>query len=443
MATERSITASRFGRLTQLGKLAGGIAGGVVSEGARRLAQGHRPTLGDLLITPANVQRLADRLSEMRGAAMKLGQLLSMDSGHLLPPELSDVLTRLRESAHHMPLGQVAQVLQEALGVGWERQFERFNFTPLAAASIGQVHEAMLKDGRRLAIKIQYPGISRSISSDVDNVATLLRVSRLVPEDLDFVPLLEEAKRQLHAETDYRKEASSLNRFAEHLASEPRFETPTVVDALSTNTVLAMSYLDGQPIESLEEMSAAERNAVATDLLRLAFCEVFEWGLVQTDPNFANYMYQPDSDRIQLLDFGATREYSTGQRAVLRSLLRACILGTDTDVAEAASKVGYLNASDPPDYRASVVALLRTATEPARTGDSYAFGRTDLARRMQEIVVDMRLRNHYGQLPPTHVLFLHRKLGGLYLLLARLSATIPVRKLIRSYLDPMRIDPQG
>lgn len=152
MATERRITASRLGRLTQLGKLAGGIAGGVVSEGARQLAQGRRPTLDDLLITPANVQRLADRLSEMRGAATKVGQLLSMDSGHLLPPELSEVLARLRESAHHMPLGQVAQVLKQAWGVGWEHQFKRFIFTPLAAASIGQVHEAVLQDGRRLAV---------------------------------------------------------------------------------------------------------------------------------------------------------------------------------------------------------------------------------------------------------------------------------------------------
>jgi hypothetical protein len=206
-----------------------------------------------------------------------------------------------------------------------------------------------------------------------------------------------------------------------------------------------MSYLDGQPIETLADMAAAECNAAATDLLRLALREVFDWGLVQTDPNFANYLYQPDTERIQLLDFGATREYSTRQRGVLRSLLRACIQGADADadVAEAARNAGYLDTSDPPGYGASVVALLRAATEPARADDRYAFGRADLAHRMREIVVDMHVRNHYGRLPPSNILFLHRKLGGLYLLLARLSATIPVRELIMPYLERLEDEPAG
>ena len=112
MPEERRLTASRLGRLSQLGRLAGGIAGGAVAEGARQLASGRFPSVGDMLLTPGNAKRVGDRLSEMRGAAMKVGQLLSMDSGQVLPAQLSDLLARLREDAHAMPLGQVAKVLE-------------------------------------------------------------------------------------------------------------------------------------------------------------------------------------------------------------------------------------------------------------------------------------------------------------------------------------------
>lgn len=435
MPSERRITASRLGRLSMIGRLAGGIAGGLVSEGARQLAQGQRPSIGDLLLSPDNARRLGDRLSEMRGAAMKVGQLLSMDSGHLLPPQFSELLARLREDAHQMPLGQVAGVLKQAWGAGWEQQFERFSFTPLAAASIGQVHEALLKDGRRLAVKVQYPGIRRSIDSDVDNVATVLRMSNLVPKGLELAPLLEDAKQQLHAEADYRREAAALARFAANLENDDRFEVPRVIDTLTTPEVLAMSYLDGDPIDSLADAGPAERNSAARALLRLALHEVFDWGMVQTDPNFANYLYASETRRIQLLDFGATRDYPDQQRDALRTLLGACIDGDDADLASAAHRVGYLDPADPPGYRDSIVALLRAATEPVRASGDYAFARTDLARRMRDIVAEMRLREKFTRMPPANVLFLHRKLGGLYLLLTRLRATLPVRELVAPMLS--------
>ena len=399
MAQERRVSTSRLGRLSQLGRLAGGIAGGAMAEGARQLAKGQRPSVGELFLTPGNARRVGDQLSEMRGAAMKVGQLLSMDSGHLLPPQLTELLARLRENAHAMPLGQVAQVLKSSWGEGWQAQFSRFSFTPLAAASIGQVHEAVLKDGRHLAIKIQYPGIRESIDSDVENVATLLRLSSLVPEGLEIAPLLDEAKCQLHAEADYRREASVLKRFAGHLGDDPRFDMPEVVDALTTQQTLAMRFLEGSPIETLADAPSPERDRVATAMTELALREVFEWGLVQTDPNFANYLYAPQSQRIQLLDFGATREYDGAIQKSLAGLLAACLSGSDTDVEAAAAEVGYLDADDPAGYRHAVVALLRTATEPARSNTVYAFAGSDLAARMKELVVGMRVREKFARMP--------------------------------------------
>jgi predicted unusual protein kinase regulating ubiquinone biosynthesis (AarF/ABC1/UbiB family) len=430
MASERRVTASRIGRLGQLGRLAGGIAGGMLAAGARQVAQGKRPSVSDLLLTPENAKRLAERLSEMRGAAMKVGQLLSMDSGEVLPRELSTMLERLREDAHTMPLGQVNQVLKRTWGANWQRHFERFSFTPIAAASIGQVHDAWLKDGRRVAVKLQYPGIRQSIDSDVDNVAALLRLSRLVPEGLDVAPLLQEAKRQLHAEADYRAEARALRQFRSKLAGDTRFTTPEVVDPLSNQDVLTMSFLDGMPIETAADLPSSRRNRIALDLTMLAFREVFEWGVVQTDPNFANYLIASDSDRVILLDFGATREYPPVTVESLRQLFRACIGGSDADVVKAAIAVGYLGPADGQHYSQSIVRLLRTATEPARHPEPYRFGSSDLAQRMGDILVELRLRGEVaGRLPPPEILFLHRKLSGLYLLLTRLRARIPVHEL--------------
>ncbi len=426
----RPVTTSRLGRLSLLGKLAGGIVEGIVSEGAKQLAQGRRPELGSLLLTPANATRLTERLSEMRGAAMKVGQLLSMDSGQILPPEMSKILGRLRDGAHRMPSTQVTRVMQQALGKDWQRRFRHFDYVPVAAASIGQVHAATMQDGQRVAIKVQYPGIRRSIDSDVDNVAGLLRTFNLIPQDMNILPVLQEAKRQLHAEADYQLEARSLERFRSRLADDQRFDTPVVIESLTTQDVLTMTYMDGEPIDGLAMRSATERNRAAEAILELALREVFEWGLVQTDPNFANYLYQTGSGRIQLLDFGATREYSEHQRSALIGLLIACLDGNDADIEQAAAAVGYFEQTDPPGYRNGMMALLRDVTEPVRTAGNYDFGSSDLSERMRDRLVQMRLHDRFWRLPPTGVLFLHRKLGGLYMLLARLHARVAVRDLV-------------
>jgi predicted unusual protein kinase regulating ubiquinone biosynthesis (AarF/ABC1/UbiB family) len=435
MADERRVPQSRLGRLAQLGRLAGGIAGGVLSEGARQLGRGRRPSLGELLLTPDNARRLAERLSEMRGAAMKVGQLLSMESGELLPPQLSQVLARLREDAHRMPLGQVAQVLEQAWGKGWDRDFRRFAFTPLAAASIGQVHRAELRDGTALAVKVQYPGIRESIDSDVDNVAAVLRLTSLVPREIDLAPLLTEAKRQLHAEADYRQEAGFLQRFAVHLAGDGRFAVPQAVASHTTAQVLAMTYLEGAPIESLGEAAAPVRNAVAEQLLELALREVLEWGLIQTDPNFANFRYDAAARRILLLDFGASRDYPAARRRAFAELLLAGSDGAAADIARSAVAVGYLAEDDPPAYRDGIVQLLRAATEPLRSREDYDFAASDLAARVSDSVLQLRLRERFSRIPPPDVLFLHRKLGGLYLLFRLLRARIPVRALLLPALE--------
>ena len=431
---EMPVPARRASRLLTLGRLAGGIAGGVVAESPRRAATGRLPSAGELLLTPPNMARLAERLSEMRGAAMKVGQLLSMEAGEFLPPELTAVLARLRDNAHAMPLGQVGAVLDDAWGKDWPERFERFVFRPIAAASIGQVHEAVTKDGRRLAVKIQYPGIRKSIDSDVDNVATLLSWSRTLPDKADLEPLLAEAKRQLHLEADYEQEASNIISYAARLAGDASYTIPSVVPELTTPNVLAMTFVPGTPVEQLGSKPEPLRNRIATDLLRLTMREILEWGLVQTDPNFANYRHDEPSGQLGLLDFGATRRYDEDRIALFRRLLKAALGDDRQSMEEAAADAGYLSPTDPPHYRAVILDLLTDATEPARLTAPYDFGTSNLASRMSEKVMTLRLDQRIWRLPPPDILFLHRKLGGLYMLCARLRAKVDVSELLAAHL---------
>lgn len=424
-----AVPSGRWERLARLGGLAGSVAGGMLAEGARQFAQGQRPRFSDLLLTPGNAQRVADQLSRMRGAAMKLGQLLSMDAGDLLSPELAAIFARLRAEATPMPMSQVVAVLGANWGAGWERNFERFSFTPAAAASIGQVHLAQTRDGRHLAIKVQYPGVRRSIDSDVDNVATLLRISGLLPGSLDIEPLLQEAKSQLHAEADYLQEADYLRRYGALLADAGEFLLPEVHAELTTGSVLAMSRVDGVPVESLSHAAQAERDRVARLLMALLFRELFEFRLIQTDPNFANYRYDTASRRLILLDFGATRPYRESTVDAYRRLMSAAVAGDRPAMSAASLDIGYFQAGIPDRQREAVLNLFSLACEPLRHDGEYDFGRSDLAARIRAAGMALSTDRNLWHTPPADAIFLHRKIAGLFLLAARLKARVNVREL--------------
>ena len=424
-----AVPSSRLSRLARLGSLASGVAGGMLAEGFRQLAQGRRPSVGELLLTPANARRVAEQLAQLRGAAMKVGQLLSMDAGDLLPPELSEILARLRADAQPMPMSQLVTVLEANWGKDWTRHFTRFSFTPMAAASIGQVHAAEGLDGRRLAIKVQYPGIARSIASDVDNVATLLRLSGLLPASLDIAPLLDEAKRQLHDEADYLTDAAHLEHYRSLLAGHPDFTLPEVVEALGTPNVLVMSRVEGQSLDTLEAAPQAERDRVAQLLFELLFNEIFAFRHVQTDPNLANYLYDPASRKLVLLDFGATRRFDAGLVEAYRRLLAAGMGGDRAGLDAAATEIGYFGADIEDRHRRLVLDIFVQACEPLRHEGPYDFGRSTLARRMRDVGMQLGTDRDFWHTPPVDALFLHRKIGGLYLLAARLGARVDIRGL--------------
>jgi predicted unusual protein kinase regulating ubiquinone biosynthesis (AarF/ABC1/UbiB family) len=428
-----SVPAGRFARMARLGSLATGVAGGMIAEGARQLAQGNRPKVSDLLLTPANAKRVADELARLRGAAMKVGQLLSMDAGDMLPAELTEILSRLRSDAKPMPLSQLAKVLDDNWGKGWNTRFQQFSFQPLAAASIGQVHSAHTKDGRHLALKIQYPGVRESISSDVDNVAALLRISGLIPKGIDYQPLLEEAKQQLHQEADYLQEAAYIRRYQGLLADSPEFALTAVHDDFTTVNILAMTHIGGVPIESLAHAPQEERDRVMHLLLGLLFREIFSFRLVQTDPNFANYRYDREAQQLILLDFGATREYPESIAEGYRQVMQGAVQRDRTMMDAGAAQIGFFQAFIKPEQRAAVLDLFEQACEPLRWKGVYDFGTSSLASRIRDAGMALSMEQDYWHTPPADALFLHRKLGGLYLLAAKLRARADVGGLFAQY----------
>lgn len=429
------VPAHRLSRFGNLASLASRVAGGMLAEGARQLAKGQLPAKKDLLLTPANMQRVADQLAHLRGAAMKIGQLLSMDAGELLPPALTEILARLRANANPMPAKQLAQVLQREWGDNWQRHFVDFTFVPMAAASIGQVHQAYHDNGKRLAVKIQYPGVRQSIDSDVDNVAALLRISGLIPKEVNYHGLLEEAKIQLKHEADYLLEARHLNKYRQFLVQDTDYRLPEVLTELTTQNILVMSYVEGSHIESLVHASQAERDRVMTLLFRLFFRELFEYRLVQTDPNFANYLYDHTRQQLVLLDFGACREYPASFSQGYQQLFNAALHDNQLSMTQALTQIGFFSQQILPEQKQAVLNLVKLACEPLKHAGAFDFGVSDLAIRLREAGTALSMQQNYWHTPPADAIFLHRKIAGLYLLAARLKARVNVRILLSPYLD--------
>jgi predicted unusual protein kinase regulating ubiquinone biosynthesis (AarF/ABC1/UbiB family) len=431
------IPTTRLGRLARIGFAAGELAVGGLAEKARQLARPAQDHAVNALLTSSNAKKLARHLSGMRGAAMKIGQVLSMEGADILPPEFTEALAILRDSADTMPDSQIRRVMGREFGKGWEQRFENFDFQPIAAASIGQVHRVRTRDGRDLALKIQYPGVARSIDSDVDNMAVLLRMLNILPVEVDTDGIVNEAKRQLRQEADYLVEGRFLERYRELVSDNDRLVVPRVHKDLTTRRVLAMDYLDGEPLERLGEEGTPQeiRDEVGRELEHLLFRELFEFRTMQTDPNFANYLYRPDSGQVVLLDFGSTVTFEAAFTENYREISRALAEHNDDGIWRGAEDIGYLQPGDSPAYGGRIVGLIKIVCEPICVDRVYDFASSDVAVRARDAGFELAWKSR-GELrsPPPETVFLHRKLIGSFLLCGRIRAKVNVQKLLREFL---------
>ena len=426
---------SRLGRAVRIGLMAGEVAIGGVLSSARALASGRRPEGTMSLLSGRNAEVLARRLSTLRGAAMKLGQMLSMHGDELLPMEFRQALSILRSQAYAMPAAQLHRVLGREYGQGWQSRFADFDEEPLAAASIGQVHRARTRDGRDLVLKIQYPGVARSIDSDVDNMATLLRWLDFLPVGLDVEGLAAEAKRQLREEADYLEEARHAARYARLVGPSRDVLVPAVHDDLTTRRILALDYVEAEPIEALARPDVPQRtrDSVARKVESLLFRELFEFRYMQTDPNPANFLYRRADHRLVLLDFGATMALPAERVEGYRDMCRAILADDVGAIRSEALRLGYLRPETGEESAAGVIEIIRLVCEPLRHRGAYDFAASQLPLKARDLGLEVAFRRGLPT-PPASTMFLHRKLVGSFMLCAMLHARIDVRRLIEPYL---------
>lgn len=366
---------------------------------------------------------MVDSLGRLKGALMKAGQLLSIDASDLLPPEAMAVLAGLQAGAEPVDFEVLRGVLVQELGPEWELAFDRFDPHPAASASIGQVHRASV-NGAAVAVKIQYPAVRDSIDSDLDVLQKLcsgwLAVSR---SKVDLADVFEELRSILHREADYHHELVSQRRFAELLAPDPRFVVPRSFPQLSTTLVHTMTWEEGEPLGQWVQSARpqADRQWLGRLLLELYCSEFFRWGLVQTDPNFGNFLVRAESRRLVLLDFGATLEFEPDFRERYVRLLRVVASGDAERISDEGVAFGLLDARESRELFAQ---FLKVAVEPfAPALQPFAFRDAGYDERSRDIGRRF-VRSLRFSPPPRRLMFLHRKLGGIFQLLKRLDLAL-------------------
>jgi predicted unusual protein kinase regulating ubiquinone biosynthesis (AarF/ABC1/UbiB family) len=432
---QSAVPASRASRLIRFGLMSGELALSAAAATARQLSSGKRLDLAAAVLTPGNASLLARRLATLRGPAMKVGQMLSLQSEEIVPAEFRNALSMLRSQGYAMPDSQLRRVLGREYGKGWERRFARFDMEPAAAASIGQIHRARTHGGRELALKVQFPGVARSVDSDVNNLATLLRRFDFLPVTVDIDAVATEAKRQLHLETDYEGEARNLERYAKLVADTPAVVVPRVHRSLTTRRILAMDWMDGDPLEALasEAVPQATRNAIARNLQSLMFRELFEFRFMQTDPNIANYLYLPATQQIGLLDLGSVGEFPEQFTERYRRICRAVISGDAEGVRAAAAEIGYIHPDDSPERVRGAVEIIKLVCEPLAHRGPYDFDASGLIGRARDLGLSVAMKQGLRS-PPPETIFLHRKLLGTFLICSRLRARVNVHALVEHHL---------
>ncbi|XP_071656936.1 atypical kinase COQ8B, mitochondrial isoform X2 [Patagioenas fasciata] len=437
-ARERRVPVTRLGRLLSFGGLAVGLGAGTLAQAARAKLGG-APPAGNAppLLSEANAERLVATLCRVRGAALKLGQMISMQDAPLLPPQLQRILERVRQGADFMP-GWQSRVLREELGPDWRSRMALFEEQPFAAASIGQVHRGVLHDGTRVAIKIQYPGVAQSIRSDVENLLSLLRMSTKLPRGLFADKSLEALQQELEQECDYRREAECTRRFGELLRDDPFFTVPGVVPELTASRVLGTEWGRGVPLDRCRDLPQELRDELCTQLLRLCLRELFQFRFMQSDPNWGNFLYDRERHRVTLLDFGASRSFDREFTDHYIEVIRGAADGDRSKVLQKSRDLGFLTGFETKDLEAAHAEAVLALGEAFSGAQPFDFGAQGVSGRVGALLPRL-LRGRLAP-PPAQSYALHRKLAGAFLACARLRGRVRCRRLFEGvyarYWDP-------
>jgi predicted unusual protein kinase regulating ubiquinone biosynthesis (AarF/ABC1/UbiB family) len=441
------VPSSRVARLLHYGSLGAGLAWG--AAGSYLGGGGSQGKEGKQFMSDSNVRRLVDKLSTMRGAALKLGQFMSIQDSNLLPEQIEQVMLRVQNSANYMPVWQMEKVMREDLGSEWRKSFSSFNDVPFASASIGQVHIATLAEdhpsplaGKKVAVKIQFPGVRESIGSDLNNLRWLVSASALLPKGLFLDNTIRVMRRELDDECDYEREKEMCKRFGTLLNGKGNFAVPLVVDELCSKRVLTCEMMKGRPLTQAARYSQEKRDNIARSILRLSLEELFTYRLMQTDPNWTNFLYNEQNGKIELIDFGATRAYDKTFMDDWLCMLRAAIGGKREECIKWSEKVGYLTGKETEGMQDAHVDSMIALGEPFRPDapNPYPFAEQTITARVRK-QIPLMLKERLTP-PPAPTYSLNRKLSGAFLLCARLKANVECRTMLQDVTKDYVLDNQ-
>jgi predicted unusual protein kinase regulating ubiquinone biosynthesis (AarF/ABC1/UbiB family) len=437
--TGRSSLGGRVARGARLARAGARGAAGVAGSRARRVTGGD-PREAEMHARVAT--DLAEVLGDMKGAAMKLGQLLSFVDLDL-PPEVQstyhDVLASLRDQAPAFDPGAIDDVLHRAYGEGPEHVFASFDPTPLAAASIGQVHAAKLHDGRDVVVKVQYPGVADAVRADLRNAESFAPLARLVSPNQEIAPLLDELRERVFDELDYEREAQYQRAFATRYAGHPYIRVPDIVGDLCREQVLVSERIHGRTFDQLvAEGSDDDKQRVGEIIFRYAFGSIGRFRLFNGDPHPGNYLIEDGEDglRVAFLDYGSVKLFSRERYASMRRIEGAMALADRDEAVLALREAGFLPRSAKVDEEA-VYEWFRLYTKPVLAPQPFTFtpefaaevirASADPRSPFADVVRRLNL--------PSDYLLLNRIQWGLNSVLARLGATGDWRAIRDEYLE--------
>src|SRR6266436_1848823 len=414
MAERKHLTSGRARRAMKIGGLASPVGSSYLWQSLRRPFLETGRYQRELLETHLkNARRIVEGSKQLRGAFMKLIQMLSMRED-LLPGEAIDILRATQASVPPMDYSMIAAQVRREFAKPPEQLFASFEREAFAAASLGQVHRARLKSGGEVAVKVQYPGIDKTVEQDLGNLKLLLRTLQALAGDvmrqkIDTKTIYAELEERLREELDYVNEARNIGEFRRLLADDDDLMIPRVIKELSSRRVLTMTYLDGYRLNDVFG-SAADlklRTWVARKYYRLVWRQILELGVLHTDPQPGNYLvtYHP---RLGILDFGSVRHFSEPVRRGSLQLAQAIIAGDDRTVGAALRKLGYL---DSKQDAAPMVKVIYILFEPVITDRSYhpeEYDAVAKATTVGEMAFEHKLYKS-----PRHSIFLLRALIGL------------------------------
>lgn len=376
---------------------------------------------------------LVTHVGQLKGAAMKAIQTLSVEGYDFLPPEVLQVLEKLQSQAPPVDAEVLFEVMQEQLGAEKLSRLENISKEPMASASIGQVFTASL-DGQPVVIKVQYPGVAESVDADINTLKKLLKGFLVINnKKVDLDELMEEVRRVLKLETDYKNEAIMLKRYRALFGSSS-YVLPRVYEDFISDKVLVMSREEGLefPRWLAGNPSEEARQQVAVELLNLYIKEFFENQLVQTDPNPANFLINKNNQLV-LLDFGATLEFEMEFVKNYQTLVRKVFSGDRKEILDQVYTMGFLDRRESSDVQEHFVDFLQLSMKPFEPEiQPFDFSQAEYSFEVRSQALSFSRKLKYSS-PPKKLIFLHRKLGGIFMLLRRLEVQMdlsPYRDLI-------------